>query len=176
MSIDSREVGAEKVCSKCSVSKPVGEFRVGHNQCKKCNGKMEKEYYRSDKGRALKAITAKKYRGSEKGKAYHLLYSRKYKRENTKKWYMRCKNMVTHSICAGRMPSAFEASCEQESKLCNGRHEYHHDSYKKQDWLKVRALCRYHHMEWHKSHTADPYEEPGTITAEQGSHIEVPYA
>ena len=52
--------------------------------------------------------------------------------------------------------SAF--GCEVGAPSCSDRIEWHHDSYKREDWTKVRPLCTKHHQEWHRNNTPTPYD------------------
>jgi hypothetical protein len=40
---------SEKVCSTCNISKPISDFREGHNQCKDCRYERQKQTYSSDR-------------------------------------------------------------------------------------------------------------------------------
>lgn len=49
---------------------------------------------------------------------------------------------VSRAIRSGKMK---RMPCE----ICNGVAEAHHDSYREEDRLKVKWLCKLHHEEWH---------------------------
>lgn len=74
---------------------------------------------------------------------YRRVYQRSYTKRPRERWRMRANWAVMVAIKYGRL---VRMSCEQCQKLGQA----HHDSYLKDDWLKVRWLCSEHHAQWHR--------------------------
>ena len=69
-------------------------------------------------------------------------------------------NEINMAIRRGEMVRAAELPRACESVECYGRNEYHHDSYRREDWLNVRVLCVRHHKQWHRENNpAEPESE-----------------
>lgn len=83
-----------------------------------------------------------RYAASDKGKAWRKRYNA------TIRQALRARAAVQGAVRAGRMPRAKDVPCEIGSG-CTGAHQWHHDSYRPGDRLKVRCLCVGHHKDWH---------------------------
>ncbi len=163
-----------KSCSKCKKVKPASGFgrrsasKDGlRSQCKECEREAGRKYAKSEHGRAVRAA----YRSTEKGKeifraarakyssTYHGKMMNRTRQEALRKTPRgRARQLaswaVQAEVKAGRMPPARIEPCSERSEDCEGRHEYHHDSYLEADRLSVRCLCAFHHKEWHAKHEA----------------------
>lgn len=74
-------------------------------------------------------------------------------------WRVKAVQAVSRQVAQGLLPRAADVPCSAGPDGCSQRHSWHHDSYRREDWLKVRCLCFRHHMQWHRENTATPYEE-----------------
>lgn len=105
--------------------------------CKDCSRVASREWQRTSKGREAHN------RANESGRAR--LNTRRYQERNPLK--LKAKSAVNTEIRAGRFPKASALLCEVCSSSAD---EYHHCSYAKDNWLKVLALCRLCHKQWHR--------------------------
>ncbi len=156
-----------RTCVKCEIEKPVERFEPGgrpgsiRNTCKLCRSRAS--------SRRMRERRAADPELDEKMRAYHRAYTsrpeyraarRGESKKRTKEQIIRSKAAVhvNNEIKAGRMRKAQEFDCEMGPDGCRGRHEWHHDSYRRDRWMDVRALCVKHHKEWHMNNTPEPSE------------------
>jgi ribosomal protein S27AE len=113
---------------KCRHCHSYGKaFDPGLKTCISCREKKA-AYRRSAAGRASENKSKKKWRMTAKG------------REQTI-----ARAMVGSAVHRGKLK---REPCE---KCGEGKVEAHHDSYLKENWLKVRWLCLAHHKEHHNA-------------------------
>lgn len=145
----------KKTCIKCEAKKAEREFPSGRNTCRICRNKRAREWkaeQRRDPEYVRKtAAYLKAYHAKPENMARRR--ERDANRVETKleRIKRRAAMKANNEVAAGRMPHASSVDCEGGKGPCSGRHEYHHDSYAKSDWLKVRALCVRHHKQWHSN-------------------------
>ena len=163
-----------KVCSKCERSLSVCCFRRrgerdGRNGryrswCRECESARRS----SEQGRALMRNRCARYRLTDKGRSKDKRQATKYRasgaagiaerrRYAENPWQALAKAKVNNAIADHRWTRAGDHACESADASCRGQHEWHHDSYRIEDWLRVRCLCKHHHTEWHKHNVALPY-------------------
>ena len=125
----------------CAERRKTASWKATRDAYQKTDAYREsqKAYRRTGKGRAA----------TRRGNAVH---------QSLNPFKYRAKAAVYREIRAGRMRRAIFSPCESLSESCAGQHEHHHDSYRKEDWLNVRVLCRHHHRQWHLTNTPTPYE------------------
>jgi hypothetical protein len=171
-------VGMEqtKTCTTCSETKPLDAFRLNamgklgrYSKCRSCEAVVRKanegsesrkaaykKYRNTDAGRTAQKAAAERYRQSDKGRETDRSYYR------SRHWYMLCKASVNNAVQAGALLPASSTPCVVGAD-CEGPHQWHHDSYLKEDWLNVRCLCAKHHREWHRNNKPRPFEEGGSM-------------
>jgi hypothetical protein len=136
-----------KNCIKCGDSKPLDDYYKhsrmsdGHlNKCKKCcrldaiaNRRKRVDYYRAyDKARA--ATDRRKMRLADR--------QRRYRSSNSAKAAARCA--VYRAVLSGRL-------CRHPCEVCGAVEvDGHHDDYSQP--LRVRWLCRKHHLIEHRNY------------------------
>lgn len=133
-----------KKCFKCKKTKEIkhfykhGQMADGYlGKCKLCIKKYTKERYYSPEGRK-KVIEYERKRFQDPLRKQKLLeYQRK--RRNLYKGKERCRRAVISALRDGRL---IKGTCEMCGEL---KVEAHHDDYRSP--LKVRWLCRKHHLE-----------------------------
>jgi hypothetical protein len=130
----------QRICTKCKILKPFSEFNwdkrfnITFSRCKPCFNEICRNYRQSKQG---KAIYDKWVHGE--GKKVRDSARNRWVAKNKEK--CRADYYVSNAIRDGRL---IRLPCE---KCGNAESEAHHDSYKRQDWLKVRWLCKKHHVE-----------------------------
>jgi hypothetical protein len=166
-----------KTCNICKESKPLDQFYTHpstkdgrQSKCRECSRAYANKYARSERGQELRRklrtkpeVRAKSKIRSSKNHHDPANYERRKKtlREYHKKNKYRSKanSMITSEIRQGKRLPASEVPCIFEADgTCYGKHNWHHDSYRKEDWGKVNCHCRSHHSRWHLKNTPTPYE------------------
>lgn len=152
-----------KECRKCGKIKDLLEFYVNRARrdgrmtiCGSCSRLAVKEYRKTPTGKANGIRTTRAYLRTTKGRA---ATSRANRAANIRDPSRRqaCSS-VSHAVAAGRMKRAADMPCSIRSDDCSGKHNWHHDSYREEDRLNVRVLCKFHHVLWHRNNTPKPYE------------------
>ncbi len=166
----------EKVCPKCSKSKPVSEFSRNIAQydglqswCKECKTEQQriyrqtakgkaaqKRYEQSEKGKTVRRRQVKRYYQSEKGKA---TYKRYYQSETVKathranaKRYREAhpdRTKARNAVSHAVAAGRLPRISTQTCKCGDPAKHYHHHSYEPEYWLDVEAMCQEHHGEIH---------------------------
>lgn len=153
-----------KHCNKCGELKPLSDFHresqssdgLKHT-CKVCRSAYERSDARVAARRKYhQSIAAKKnnlkYQRSDAGKAVRARTLEKFP------FRTRAQRKVAHAVNVGVLRRSADQPCSVASSACDGRHEYHHDSYLEADWLNVRVLCGLHHGEWHRHNKPTPHD------------------
>ena len=129
-----------KRCGKCGGTKLHSLFhresgsKDGRtSRCKQCAA----EYSRTARARRQASASAKIRRARP-----------------TDRWKSDAQRAVARAVDQRELDPARHRPCEAGPEGCCGRHEWHHDSYLRPDWLKVRALCVAHHRSWHLDNEA----------------------
>ena len=142
-----------KICKSCQEEKPPEAFHKNRakadglaTQCKDCKALTAKRA--REKNRDKDRATAKIKR--ERTREAQAEYKKKYRRENRPA--EQARKMIHKLVKTGKIPAPSELPCEMGAMGCMGRHEYHHDSYAREDWASVRVLCASHHRVWHATH------------------------
>lgn len=168
----------EKTCTACGRLLPLTMFYNNpcglygkHSRCCDCHKKAQREregsearrnaykkYRQTDKGKIAARKARNNFRGSENGR----LADRRYYRK--RHWYALCKAAVNNAVQSGALPKAASVPCSSFSDDCHGIHHWHHDSYKREDWLNVRCFCQYHHREWHRTNQYIACEEADSLS------------
>lgn len=123
---------------KREASKPYSQSNV--RNCKECNATRNRLRYQDPD------IREKQLRANAKWRNEHREEMEKY----TKKFYekrpdqQRARNRVGYLVRSGILERQPCCVCGSEVQV-----EAHHDSYAKEDWDRVRWLCKDHHEEWH---------------------------
>jgi len=169
----------KKTCVVCKELKQLSDFHKKSAAkdglqpvCKPCALAAGRRYARSAKGKATslayrkteKATRARrKYRNTPAAKAAHMERLSRYQTNNPHK--LKAKTKVSNAIRSGKLVAAKNRACEMESLGCSGVHHYHHDSYREEDWLNVRVLCRAHHVLWHQNNTPTPFNQEPDVAS-----------
>ena len=148
----------EKICTTCGITQGIREFglqvfkpprkNVIKPSCRTCARDYARR--RRDLGNGIAYAREYNARESTKSRNRVRLKSQPHRRAAHK--------AVWVAIDRGELIRAKHAPCADADGTCLGRHEYHHDSYLRKDWLSVRALCRSHHARWHRDNTPTPYD------------------
>jgi hypothetical protein len=173
----------EKACTKCGEVKPFAEFHRDpratdgmYSHCKACHYQMTRAYEKTEHGsevvRKLKRRYYYELGGRERSRTRSANYryrqkrseyakseagKRAQKRKDQKRFSLspdkiRAKNAVNNAVKRGDLPPASTQLCRE----CGGpAQEYHHESYAKEDWLKVVPLCKVCHATTY----TNPYTE-----------------
>jgi hypothetical protein len=148
-----------KVCTRCKEEKSLDSFNKKlkglQPHCKSCRSAESKRYYLNNKSK-IKMNTleyrkahrdeniqyAKKYRKTEKGK----VVAKTSRLKQFNKWPERtlAGYAVRDAVKLGKLDKGPCEVCGTDKDIHG-----HHESYAKEDWLKVIWLCREHHIEWH---------------------------
>jgi hypothetical protein len=109
-------------------------------------------FYASEKGGALRARAAVARKASAEGKAAKARHDKRYGAPKTpaaRRWRRLANQTVADAILRGDV--ARTGTCS----VCGGcARDLHHDSYLREDWLRVRELCVRCHVAWHSSNVA----------------------
>ena len=156
-----------KPCTRCGAEQPLDNYQRDRSTkdgrrayCKACaaayarseRGKANfRRYARTDKGKQRSKRASHKYNKSERGRARNSRYQREHRPQYA------AKEAVKDAIGSGRLPHPSTVPCEGGSG-CDGRHEWHHDSYRREDRLRVRCYCIRHHRQWHRANDPDPFD------------------
>jgi len=115
-----------KICSKCKQTKPLTEYYKGQYQCKTCCNKHQKEYRKTEKGKARQ-------------RRYHYPYPERIK----------AKNFVNHAIRDGKLSRPDVKLCWYCTKPAQQYHHYR--GYEPEHWLDILPICRKCHTRTHAS-------------------------
>lgn len=154
-----------KTCSKCNQEKSPSDFYKNKNAkdglawwCKLCASQSVRKWYESggrERTRELARARVARLRQIPEGVAE---LKAKWRTDRTRHPGRRAaRKAVAAAVADGRLPAASSLPCEAGGH-CVGLVEYHHDSYKDEDRLRVRPLCKRHHALWHKDHKVIPHE------------------
>lgn len=103
----------------------------------------DRDYSRSESGKAVRKVIQKRYLSTAKGKALSIKASKKYIENNPIK--KKCHNAVRREIKKGALiPVKFCQNCASSE----GKIHAHHDDYSLP--LSVRWLCAKCHKDWHR--------------------------
>lgn len=135
-----------KTCSTCGDRFDPALSPNTRSRCRPCTTAYKAKWRKGERGARLYREGQARYLASDKGKA-----ADKAKRL-TPHGIARAKagQAVGTEVSAGRMMPASEVRCAYQSHYCEGRHEYHHDSYLEGRRLHVRCFCKAHHAAWHR--------------------------
>ena len=149
-----------KKCPECQKVKEYSEFYKNrttkdgfHGYCKNCSRIFARRYHKANKEKVNERVrryyeaNSKKIieRTSKWNKANlekMVGYSGNWQRNNPEKF--EAKDAVK---CAIKLGGLVRGKCEVCGAIKTGGH---HDSYKEEDWLKVRWLCPRHHSQFHR--------------------------
>jgi hypothetical protein len=128
-------------------------FLSGNMRCPECRRASRARYKASDKGKDNRKASRARYEASDKGKdkrkARHARYAASDKGKTSRARCCARRDALPDRIWKHR------ANTDAVRKLDKaGRTSFHHDSYLREDWLKVRELCGRCHRAWHKAHVA----------------------
>lgn len=134
-----------KKCTLCKKEKENSGFykcktrRDGLNtRCKKCISIITILHYHKNKERILR-LSKERYNNN---KEYYI--KKAIKRKKLFPEQIKANKAVHRATVSGKLK---RLPCE----VCGKKEtEGHHESYKKEDWLNVRWLCREHHMKEHR--------------------------
>jgi len=116
------------VCFTCKQAKEIYK-NTRSRRCRECNNAYMREY---------------KKRNLEKVKRTHRESRMRIYNDNpTQRLKDAANDKVRRHISSGKIK---RLPCE----VCGEYGQAHHDSYAKENWLKVRFLCKDHHAEWHR--------------------------
>ena len=165
----------EKACTKCKVEKELSEF-YRHKRTKdgrrwSCISCYKARYQkpevkarvadsRREYGQRPHVLASEKVRSRTPNRiatsaASSTKYRRKYKERRA------AANKIYRLVKSGGLPAASSLVCDVADDTCLGLCQYHHDSYLRDDWLKVRPLCRSHHRRWHAINSPIEFEADG---------------
>lgn len=167
-----------KMCSKCGETKPLEQFGKRKSSpdgrrgvCKPCRNAQQaneahrayqREYNKSEKGKAVMlrwyysekgSEAAKRWRESEKGKAYQEWWNANHRREYDVEYYRNkpqereVTTAVAVAIRSGKLAHPSTLSC---SKCGQPADQYHHESYAPEHFLDVVPYCRCCHRTLHR--------------------------
>lgn len=172
----------EKRCSKCGEVKPLTEYHKDarnkdgfYGHCKACHYKMTHAYEQTERGKAVvsksrrewyeerggREITRARsarpsaiqqralYRQTEAGKEAQKRKDKKRVLVHPQK--IKAKNAVNHAVASGILPAVSTMKCV---RCGNQAEHYHHESYAKEDFLRVIPLCQ----ECHARTYTQPYK------------------
>lgn len=152
----------EKVCRKCGEAKALDQFNADKNgrlgvrgRCRDCEVGRHEDYrlVNRDTLAAKKREDYKNNREAER-KRHRDYYHANADRLNAthKEWrtnnqhIIKAQDAVTISVARGDIPRASELECV----ACGGQaKEYHHHSYKVEDRLNVKPVCKSCHAMLH---------------------------
>lgn len=150
----------KKVCKKCEVEKELTDFSRDRTSstgwtsaCKKCRRIQCDNWTVNNKAR-VRAMARKRY---YKNRVRMINYSAKWKANNMDKVRQHDRNRVAKDPNKPRARRVVKFAVDngklQQSpcEVCGDKDvQAHHDSYIKKDWLKVRWMCKFHHIKHHK--------------------------
>lgn len=137
----------KKPCSRCKMEKWLSEFHKSKNskfgassQCRLCHMQSQREYVEKfpERNRASK----KRYRDKIKSSIYE-----KVKADRIH--HHRAISTVSNARRAGILKNLPCVICGDPKT------EAHHDSYKRENWLRVTFYCVKHHKAWHRVFTPE---------------------
>lgn len=130
----------EKICSKCKISKPVGEVHT-NGYCKVCHSAYRKEYYKKNKEAEL--ATQKKYR--EANESYHTEYystSKHLWKEKyiikAKKYYQENKDIILSKSKIYRQTNDYKHRYESYRKAYQSKNKEKINKYSN-EYIKYRC-------------------------------------
>lgn len=176
-----------KKCKGCGDIKKYSEFhkksdsKDGHRaKCKTCRALEGKEYRnkpgkkemagqrvsmwrKTKKGRESSRKTRGRYNQTEHGKELNKGYSAKYRVKNP--LIIKAQKALWWAVKSGRIDRPSKCACCCIKCIPHG----HHESYKKEDWLRVDWLCYICHSDLHMIvGNSDAWvDEAGEISSEQ---------
>lgn len=135
-----------KQCRTCKEIKPISEFykhpdtRDGHfNICKSCKNKRQKDYRKTEKGKAVH----RRYRKSEKGKAVEKRYKKSEKGKAAEKRYQQSEK---RKIACRKGWSRYEATEKGKAAIKRYRQS--------KEGKAIQKRYRIHHPERVEAHSA----------------------
>lgn len=174
---------ATKTCSKCREVLPLSEYYKDKRRydglyphCKACHYKMTHAYEQTERGKFVtskskseaywtrggkgkaRALSSKEgyrerrkqYEKTEAGKEASRRKMEKRQREHPEK--LKAKTAVRNAVKRGDLPAVRTQLCKE----CDaGAREYHHESYERERWLDVIALCK----RCHAATYTEPYQK-----------------